>query len=399
MRVDELLTEPKKEITDDPTKLLPMRSPAVYVRGCAVTLKAPFPYFGGKSAVAELVWSYLGDVPNYVEPFAGSCAMLLGRPSPPQCETINDADGLVANFWRAVCSQPKAVAEHADWPVNENDWHASHAWLVGQKDSLQASLEGDPDYFDAKIAGWWCWGMCCWIGSGFCSGKGPWQVVNRKLVHIGDKGRGVNRKRVHIGNKGRGVNRQLVHIGNKGQGVNRKLVHIGDKGRGVNRKRENLTNDGVGLTARRLSREAIVEWMLALSDRLRMVRVCCGDWQRITGPTPTVHQGLTGVFLDPPYSDKAKRASELYRYDDEAVAQKVYEWCLEHADEPKLRIALCGYEGEHEMPKSWTCIAWKAKGGYGSQRKDDTNENASRERVWFSPHCLAANRLQQGVLF
>jgi site-specific DNA-adenine methylase len=336
-----------------------------------MTLKAPFPYFGGKSAVAGLVWNYLGDVPNYVEPFAGSCAMLLGRPSLPQCETINDVDGFVANFWRAVQYQPGAVAEHADWPVNENDLHARHAWLVGQKESLQASLEGDPDYFDVKIAGWWCWGMCCWIGSGFCSGKGPWQVVNRQLVHVGDKGRGVNRQR----------------------------VHVGDKGRGVNRKRENLTNDGVGLTARRVSREMIVDWMHALADRLRTVRVCCGDWQRITGSTPTVHQGLTGVFLDPPYSDKAGRASELYRCDDKMVAQKVHEWCLEHADEPKLRIALCGYEGEHEMPESWTCIEWKARGGYGSQRNNRTNENSTRERVWFSPHCLAANRLRQRVLF
>lgn len=31
----------------------------------AARLKAPFPYFGGKSAVAPLVWKYLGDVDNY----------------------------------------------------------------------------------------------------------------------------------------------------------------------------------------------------------------------------------------------------------------------------------------------------------------------------------------------
>lgn len=35
------------------------------------TLKAPFPYFGGKRRVAELVWSRLGDPINYIEPFAG----------------------------------------------------------------------------------------------------------------------------------------------------------------------------------------------------------------------------------------------------------------------------------------------------------------------------------------
>jgi hypothetical protein len=46
------------------------------------TLRAPFPYFGGKSRAAHLVWAAFGDVPNYVEPFAGSLAVLLGRPTP-----------------------------------------------------------------------------------------------------------------------------------------------------------------------------------------------------------------------------------------------------------------------------------------------------------------------------
>jgi hypothetical protein len=37
-------------------------------------LKAPFPWAGGKSTVADIVWARLGDAPNYVEPFAGSMA-------------------------------------------------------------------------------------------------------------------------------------------------------------------------------------------------------------------------------------------------------------------------------------------------------------------------------------
>ncbi|KKM69533.1 hypothetical protein LCGC14_1449830, partial [marine sediment metagenome] len=43
-------------------------------------LKAPFPWFGGKRRVADKVWERFGDVPNYVEPFAGSLAVLLERP-------------------------------------------------------------------------------------------------------------------------------------------------------------------------------------------------------------------------------------------------------------------------------------------------------------------------------
>jgi hypothetical protein len=44
-------------------------------------LRAPFPYFGGKSIVAPRVWELLGpNLSRYVEPFAGSAAVLLARP-------------------------------------------------------------------------------------------------------------------------------------------------------------------------------------------------------------------------------------------------------------------------------------------------------------------------------
>jgi hypothetical protein len=82
-------------------------------------LKAPFPYFGGKKSVASLIWARLGDVDNYIEPFCGSAAVLIGRPSRPRIETINDVDCYVANFWRATSTDPMTVAIHADWPVNE----------------------------------------------------------------------------------------------------------------------------------------------------------------------------------------------------------------------------------------------------------------------------------------
>jgi hypothetical protein len=65
-------------------------------------LKAPFPWFGGKSRVADIVWDRFGDVPNYVEPFFGSGAVLLGRPHAQGTETVNDLDCMLANFWRAL---------------------------------------------------------------------------------------------------------------------------------------------------------------------------------------------------------------------------------------------------------------------------------------------------------
>jgi hypothetical protein len=325
--------------------------------------KSPYPWFGGKASIMRKVWKRFGAVRNFVDPFLGSMAPLLGRPQPfVGTETVNDADGFVANFWRAIAADPKATAKHADWPVNENDLHARHSWLIGQRESITAKLEGDPEWFDARVAGWWVWGCCCWIGSGWCSGQGPWQSV---VMEDGS--------------------RQLVHLGDAGRGVNRKLDHLGDAGRGENRKRGEI--------------EAYFQ---ELSDRLRKVRVCCGDWTRVCGPTPTVKQGLTAVFLDPPYADTADRCDDLYSVDSASIAHDVRAWALAHGDDPDLRIALCGYEGEHTMPDSWECLTWKARGGYGSQGDEDETEgraNSHRERIWFSPHCLKPRRHRQTSLF
>ena len=133
-------------------------------------LRAPFPWFGGKSRVAPLVWTRFGDVSSYVEPFAGSMACVLGRPHWPwkdnRIETVNDADCYLANFWRALQADPQAVAEWADRPVNEADLSAIHTWLINTGKERVEQLKTDPDFYDAKVAGWWVWGLCIWIGSG-----------------------------------------------------------------------------------------------------------------------------------------------------------------------------------------------------------------------------------------
>lgn len=120
-------------------------------------LRAPFPWFGGKRRVADLVWSRLGNVQTYNEPFAGSLAVLLARPHQPRVETVNDLDCYLANFWRALQHDPEGVAYHADGPVNEADLHARHRWLV---DHRPEQVMREPDFFDVQIAGWWVWGQC-----------------------------------------------------------------------------------------------------------------------------------------------------------------------------------------------------------------------------------------------
>ena len=110
-----------------------------------VDFKAPFPWFGGKSRVAADVWERFGDVDNYVEPFAGSLAVLLGRPTTPQTETVNDIDCYLANFWRSLANDPEGTAAHCDLPVNEADLHARHLWLVKQDDFRERMFAGVDD--------------------------------------------------------------------------------------------------------------------------------------------------------------------------------------------------------------------------------------------------------------
>jgi len=95
------------------------------------------------------------------------------------------------------------------------------------------------------------------------------------------------------------------------------------------------------------------------------------------------------VFLDPPYD--SNEHSVTYSADSN-VSGDVRKWAIENGDNRELRIALCGYEGEHDMPQTWECIAWKAQGGYGSTAEAATN--SGRERIWFSPHCL---RIQESL--
>jgi len=334
-------------------------------------LKAPFPYFGGKSRVCEEVWSRFGDVRNYVEPFFGSGAVLLGRPLPfAGVETVNDKDGLLANFWRAMTMHPEEVAHHADWPVNEADLHARHLWLVGQRESLTDRLMGDADYCDPKAAGWWVWGCSAWIGSGWCSGDGPWQSVDGVLVKVGNAGQGIKRSLPHL-NAGRGINRQLPHVGTAGQGIKRSLPHL-NAGRG----------------------EYLRQIFVELHGRLRDVRVACGDWTRVLGDTVLRVGSPCAVLLDPPYDDGAMD----YAIGGRGIGNDVRQWCLANGARPELRIALCGYEGDHEELEAhgWSVHAWKANGGYGPQGEGGGRENSARERIWFSPHCLSAN---QGRLF
>ena len=335
--------------------------------------KTPFPWMGGKAAAAPAVWEALGDVDHYCEPFAGSLAVLLRRPHPCNrtyhSETVNDMDGLLCNAWRAIQQNPDAVAEAASWPVCEADLHARHLALLKWRQERQLEhLMGDPTFHDLQMAGWWLWGQSSWIGSGWCSGKGPWVVD--------EDGRITKRT--------------------GGGGVGKQLPHLSDNGRGVNHA--NLREPGVAndhdyhpMTMPELRR-----WLVFLSARLRHVRILNGDWSRLCTSgalrsLPVRQGGVAGVFLDPPYANEV-RADGCYTHDDGDVAAKVRAWCLATGDNPRYRIVLAGYDSEHGALRDagWREVEWYRsgflRGGYANQSEEGTQQH--RERLWLSPHCL-----------
>lgn len=300
------------------------------------SLKAPFPYFGGKSRVAPLVWERLGNVGNYVEPFAGSAAILLSRPHdlvPYQTELLNDLDGDITNFWRSIQQDPEGVVDGADYICSELDLHARAHRIEDTRDEFVEKMRYDMDFCDPERAGWWLYGMSLAVGNSF-----------EKVRHC------------------------IPAYGVEGSGIH---CHFPDE---------------------RLSRNTIARHVQPLIDRLRSVRIACGDWKRVVTPAMLhMHRKnkVKGVFLDPPYLEGNQQYASGGT--GSSLASEVLEWCKEMGNEPNLRIALCGYQGHYDELASygWEILEWEAYGGYGKLAKDSKGrDNAKREVIWFSPNCV-----------
>ena len=323
---------------------------------------APFPYFGGKRSVAADIWQRLGSPAQYIEPFCGSAAVLLAAYRPASLEVICDGSGFIANFWRAVKHQPAAVAEWADYPVSHIDLGARHIWLMAQRERVGAELHDCDWPGDAKVAGWWLWGQCCWIGSGWCE----WDregTVRRQCWH------------------GRLGDREGIDATSAGMGVQAigKVPHASDAGRGVQAIGQvpHASNAGMGNALLTSAGRTAWRWLHQLADRLERVRIVHGDWSRCLNN----HFGGadTAVFLDPPY-----RSYERLYGDAAPVADAVEAWARKNAH---LRIALCGHRGDYDLP-DWDAVEWdRGRLTYSGGKTTDS------ECVWYSPACLPRQQI------
>jgi len=358
-------------------------------------LKAPFPYFGGKRRVARVVWDALGQPAHYIEPCFGSGAVLLARPGydpTAHTETVCDADGHVANVWRSLQFAADEVARWADWPVNHIDLVARKKEMIKNEEQLVEHLIADPGWYDPVMAGYWIWAASCWIGSGMTS--------VRQTPNIGHGGEGIHSKSLHenigkiprVSRGGAGVHAagQVPLISLSGGGVHAvgQIPHISGGGRGVHGRPPGSVDDP---QLDEPYNTGVYRWFRRLAERLRYVRVVCGDWSSVCGGNWQTAMGVCGIFFDPPYG--AADRLDVYAQEDYAAAREIEDWAAARGGLPAYRIVLAGYEDEHTAldARGWTVHRWSAMGGYGNTGVDAESRgktNRHRETLWFSPHCL-----------
>ena len=374
-------------------------------------LKAPFPYYGGKAKFADDVWDNFGVVERYVEPFAGTLAVLLANPNPAPMEIVCDLNGYICNFWRAVRSDPEQTAYYADYPTIHHDLTARHIWLKKWGADSSNRLSQDPEWFDAKAAGWWVWGMSLWIGGEWCDLNQSGNVESRPFVQKSGNGQGVRNVagRPYVSNKGRhgrGISAQVgdrrpnVSVKNSGAGVSNQRdqipqIHLWTGGSGVSMqavsdKRPSIkTSGGGGGVSKQTSSNRLSSWFNDLRNRLERVIILNRDWTSAVTPTvladtPTSPIKSRAIFLDPPYRTGGRNTS-LYQSDtagtSEETAIKTYEWAIKHGKLENYRIAYCCGEDDFPIPADWTSIAAKYSGVRATGRTE------RKEIIMFSPHC------------
>lgn len=273
-------------------------------------LKPLFWYAGGKRFTAAYVWRAIGNPTTYIEPFTGSAAVLLARPtahltSPGRrIEIINDINGRLVNLWRALQSHPEQVWQAAQGPRTLIDMNCRHKAIAAADPDLTTQLLSHPHWCDPQLAGWQLYTL-------------------RYATHPRNS---LNSTRRTIGRPA--INPPPI-------------------------TRQQLADVAARLTCTRLL-------------------IMCHDWSKTLTPALTCNRPVA-VFLDPPYLS-ANRDSELYRTpgsrdDGRPTAAAARQWAIDHADDPTMRIVLAGYDDEG-CPPGWTAVAWSSAAGGASRHNE-----------------------------
>lgn len=314
-------------------------------------VKAPFPYFGGKSRSADKIWEAIGDPKIFIEPFMGSAAVSLARPDTHKNNKLilNDSASFVCNFYRALIADPEGVMKWCAYPRFEQDMHARHRWIVLSDESkaLQEKVRKDPDYYDVKLAGWWVYGINMWIGD-------KWGVAVKR----------VKSEEPHPGRENnRPTNMQ-------------KGIHCKEYEEDVGDKKPMLKMSGVHANELQANTNSkLLAFLNSVAAKLRYARILNGDWKRVFTESEIATTSV-GVFLDPPYDGHA----DFYGKNDVSINEEVRNWCIEYGQRKNFKIVLSGYGEDNDvlLAHGWT----KQEVGKecGMSKKDKRVEY-----IWISP--------------
>lgn len=122
----------------------------------AAPLKPPAPYYGGKTRLAPWIVSLMSPHQRYVEPFAGTASVLLAK---PRCrlEVLNDVDGDVVTFFRALRDRPDELERACRLTPYARDEFLECREPAEDLDDLERARR------------WWCR-----VTQGFNSSPGRW---------------------------------------------------------------------------------------------------------------------------------------------------------------------------------------------------------------------------------
>lgn len=114
----------------------------------------PLTYYGGKQGLADRIVDLMPAHRHYLEPFAGGAAVLFAKPRAER-ESLNDADGTIMRFWRALRERPAELADAiAGTPYSRGEWDASRGLAHDDVEAARRLLVNVHQSFSRSRQSW-----------------------------------------------------------------------------------------------------------------------------------------------------------------------------------------------------------------------------------------------------
>jgi site-specific DNA-adenine methylase len=366
-------------------------------------IKQLYTYFGSKKKIVDLVWEYLSDVTCFLEPFAGTAVVAINRPAHVKNVYLNDYDCHIVNVLRACMYKPEELIDYICHPRLELDLHMISDYLSrpSVKTGLREKLMTRLDYCDARMAGWWVWGINHWIGGSWCNCI--LQTPDALTAHYenpffdGDEyapsDQSTKRNKIVDRNKNTHAlleeedldDSKQVSSGRKKLEARNRNTHAlleeedFDDSKQVSSWRMKLAygNQNTHALCDGPRREHVAKMVNAIYNNLSETKIMYGDFERVLTDS-YINNTPCGVFLDPPYvpvkgRDMAYGASDTSNHNE--IFERAKKWFLDNRKRKELRIILCGHSMDFEdMPKDVKKIQWKRGSGYCKNKVDNAEE-------------------------